>query len=84
VGDLDGRAPVDLRPGPNDTDPKRYSPKTIANIHGCVIFPVLKFAATKRPYLDANPAAGVELPRLSGRWSHSPPVVSSVEPQVGR
>jgi hypothetical protein len=53
--------------GPNDTDPKPYSPKTIANIHGGVIFPALKFAATKRPYLDANPAAGVELTRSRGR-----------------
>jgi integrase len=53
--------------GPRDTDPKPYSPKTIANIHGGVICPALGFAATKRGYLDANPAAGVELSRPRGR-----------------
>jgi integrase len=53
--------------GPKDTDPKPYSPKTIANIHGGVIFPALAFAATERPYLDANPAAGVELTPSRGR-----------------
>lgn len=53
--------------GPNDTDPKPYGPKTIANIHGGVIFPALAFAATKRSYLDATPAAGIELTPSRGR-----------------
>jgi integrase len=53
--------------GPKDPIPKPYSPKTIANIHGGIIRPALGFAATKRGYLDANPAAGVELPRRDGR-----------------
>lgn len=53
--------------GPNDPTPKPYAPKTIANIHGGVIFPALGFAATRRGYLDANPATSVELPVRRGR-----------------
>ena len=53
--------------GPNDTNPKPYGPKTIRNIHGGIIYPALVFAATKRAYLEANPAAGVELTPTRGR-----------------
>jgi hypothetical protein len=41
--------------GPRDTDPKPYSPKTIANIHGGIICPALGFAARSEGRLLACP-----------------------------
>ncbi|MGI5285317.1 hypothetical protein ACQEVF_18555 [Nonomuraea polychroma] len=52
-----------------------YSAKTIHNIHGAIISPVLAFAAVKG-LIEANPCDSVRLPAKSVRSSHatrSPP-----------
>ena len=66
---------------PRDKTPKPYSPKTIANIHGTVVSPVLGFAA-KRGYIDANPAAGLELPERRGHTVTLDCVPTGNEPET--
>ncbi|MEV4321015.1 site-specific integrase [Microbispora rosea] len=47
---------------------RRYSPKTLHNIHGAVIAPTLAYAARKhREHMPSNPCVDVRLPRLLGR-----------------
>lgn len=45
---------------------KRYSAKTILNIHGSVVAPVFEFAAV-RGYIGVNPCRAVRLPERRGR-----------------
>jgi integrase len=66
---------------PKDTTPKPYSPKTIANVHGTVVSPVLGFAAI-RGYIDANPAAGMELPERRGHTVTLDHVPTGNEPEM--
>ncbi|MCD9145820.1 tyrosine-type recombinase/integrase [Streptomyces albireticuli] len=44
----------------------KYAPKTIINIHGCVISPVFEYAVD-RGYIKSNPCRGVRLPENKGK-----------------